>query len=100
MKLIPRHPKVPAAFWRFFVTYEVFGGFLEVYEAHMAVSQNRMGTFLGLPPHEVVFFKGFLGVHAHTKTPKGAMLFGGFLLLKTAPKKHGTFGCLGMSHSF
>ena len=35
------------------------------YKRNMAVSQIQTGTFLGLgkPPHEVVFFKGFLGVH-------------------------------------
>ena len=34
----------------------------------MVVSQNLLGTFLGLgkPPHEVVFLKGFLGVHRGT----------------------------------
>ena len=39
------------------------------------------------------FFKE-INYHMFTRTPKGAMLFGVFLLHKTAPKKHGTFVCL------
>ena len=37
-------------------------------QSDVAVGQNLFGTFLGLgkPPHEVVFFKGFLGVHRGT----------------------------------
>ena len=60
-------------------------------------------SVFSLTPLKIVHFKGFWDVHrgtgvlthsqinkTYSRTPKGAMFFGGFLLPKTNPKKHGT----------